>query len=257
MRATIVLSVLAAAAAALAHPPARVTTTADFKVGAHAVIDVDSSGGSVELTPGPAGAVHVEAERHADTEDAARRLDVVTRLEGNTVHVQFRKQGMMRDVSVAFRITAPADSRIEVQTGGGHVAARGFGGGIHVETGGGGVEVADARGAVRLRSGGGSIAVKHIDGSVEVDTGGGSVRVDGRLRGANHVRSGGGSIHVAIPADDQLAVDASTGGGSARNDFGLPSEGRHTGRFRGNIGNGRAGSLELRTGGGSIALERS
>ena len=256
MRATIVLSIVAAAAVASASPNATLTTTSDFKTAAHATIDVESSGGGVELTRGPAGAVHVVAERTAETEDAARRLEVVTRLEGNTVHVQFRHVGNMRNESVSFRIAAPADSRIEVQTAGGRVAARGFGGGIHVETGGGGVQVADARGPVRLRSGGGSIAVERVVGSVEVDTGGGSVHVQGTLRGENHVRSGGGSIHVAIPGDDKLEVDASTGGGSARNDFGLSSDGERHGRFHGRIGDGSAGSLELRTGGGSIELDR-
>lgn len=258
MRTTIVLSIIVSASLALASPRATVTTTHDFKVAAHAVIDVDSSGGSVELTPGPAGAVHIEAERKAESEDVARRLEVVTRLEGNTVHVQFRSPGMLHNASVGFRIRAPADSRIEVRTGGGHVAANGFGGGIHVDTGGGNVAVADVRGAVELRSGGGSIAVDRVVGSVEIRTGGGSVQVQGTLHGSNHVRTGGGSIRVAIPADDKLAVDASTGAGSARNDFGLASDGeRHSGRFHGRIGDGSAGSLELRTGGGSIALSRS
>ena len=56
---------------------------------------------------------------------------------------------------------------------------------------------------------------------------------------SNRVETGGGSIHVAIPGNSRLAVDASTGGGSAHNDFGIASDGeRHSGRFHGNIGDG-------------------
>ena len=137
------------------------------------------------------------------------------------------------------------------------VSARGFSGGIKVDTGGGGIDIDDASGTVALRSGGGGIEVRHMHGSVDVSTGGGSVRLDGALAGRNRVETGGGSIHVAVPATSRLAVDASTGGGSAHNDFGLASDGeRHSGRFHGNIGDGAGGSLEIRTGGGSINLAR-
>jgi hypothetical protein len=83
------------------------------------------------------------------------------------------------------------------------------------------------------------------------------VRVEGTLSGNNRVETGGGSIHVAVPASSRLSVDASTGGGSAHNDFGIPSDGeRHSGHFRGNIGDGAGGSLEIHTGGGSIRLAK-
>ncbi len=258
MRTALIVALTARCVLAAAHPRATVTTRSDFSVPAHAVIDVDSAAGSVELTTGPAGAVAVEAERRADTEERARRLDVVTRLEGDTLHVRFKRGPSPGDESVSFRIRAPADARLEIVTGGGSVVAPDFSGGIHVETGGGSIDVDDARGRVRLRSGGGSITVARIDGNVELDTGGGSIRVAGRLRGKNHVETGGGSIRVAIPADDALQVDASSGAGSARNDFNLPSQGHFVGgAFHGHIGDGSAGSLELRTGAGAISLERS
>src|SRR6185312_6285783 len=160
--------------------------------------------------------------------------------DGNTIRIKFdhKNHGMFENASVNFKITAPADSKLEVETGGGGVSARGFSGGIKVETGGGGIDVDGATGAMNLRSGGGSIEARHVHGTVDVSTGGGSVR-------------------VAIPASSKLAVDASTGGGSAHNDFGIPDDGeRHSGRFRGNIGDGSSGSLEIRTGGGSISLAK-
>lgn len=239
---------------------ALVTAAQDFKVGAHPTIVVDSSAGGVELTAGPAGSVHIDIERKAESEEVARKLDVQVKQDGNAIRIKFdhRNHGMFENASVNFHITAPADARIEVDTGGGGVSARGFSGGIKVETAGGGIDVDGASGALSLRSAGGSIEARHVNGTVDVSTGGGSVRVEGTLAGKNRVETGGGSIHVSIPASSKLAVDAWTGGGSAHNDFGIPSDGGHwhSGSFRGNIGDGSGGSLELRTGGGSISLAK-
>ncbi len=238
---------------------ATVGTQQDFKVGAHPTIIVESSAGGVELGAGPAGSVHVEAERQADSEEQARKLEVQMQQTGNTVRIVYKHKsfGWHDGGSVQFRITAPADARLEVETGGGGVSARGFAGGIKIETGGGGIDIDGASGALSLRSGGGGIEVRHVNGTVDVSTGGGSVRVEGALSGKNRVETGGGSIHVAVPESSRLAVDASTGGGSAHNEFGLASDGeRHSGRFHGNIGDGAGGSLEIRTGGGSIRLAK-
>ena len=256
---TLALAVVGLFATSAFAARAVVNQQQDFKVGAHPTIIVDSSAGGVELSAGPAGVVHVDVERQADNEDQARKLDVQLKQEGNTIRVSFKHKGGFwhENASVNFRISAPAEAKLEIATGGGGVSARGFAGGIRVNTGGGGIEIDGASGWLNLRSGGGGIEARHINGTVDVSTGGGSVRVEGSLSGKNRVETGGGSIHVAIPASSKLAVDASTGGGSAHNDFGLPSDGeRHSGRFRGNIGDGSGGSLDIHTGGGSIRLAR-
>ncbi|HEX4459488.1 MAG TPA: DUF4097 family beta strand repeat-containing protein [Polyangia bacterium] len=248
---------LAFAGRASAHDRASVVTQDDFKVAAHSLITVNSDGGGVVLVTGPAGVVHVEADRKAGSEDEARKLDAGARLDGNKVVVHYKQAHDWGNNgrSVDFRITAPADAKIDVRTGGGQVDARGFSGGIHVDTGGGSILIADSRGELNLRTGGGSVDVRHVAGSVDIETGGGTIKVDGALSGKNRLETGGGSIHVCIPGDSRLNVDAETGGGSANNDFGLRTdEDRQS--FRGRIGDGNAGSLDMRTGGGSIHLTR-
>ena len=257
MRLIPVLMILGSVCSAGASERATVVTKDEFKVGSHTVINVESDGGAVTLVSGPAGVVRVEAERKAGSEAEARQLDAGARLEGNKVLVHYKQahDWGMSGRGVDFRITAPADAKIDVHTGGGAVDASGFSGGIHVETGGGSILIADARGELRLRSGGGGIDVRHTNGSVDIETGGGSIKVDGALSGKNRVETGGGSIHVCIPGNSRLNVEAETGGGSANNDFGLAlDQDRQT--FRGRIGDGGAGSLQMRTGGGSIHLTR-
>jgi hypothetical protein len=256
MRIWIPLLVLAMSAAD-AFAGAVATSRYDFPVTARATIVVDSDAGAIEVGPGPAGAVHVEALRQADSDAAAQQLAVDARLDGNVVRIKFVAAHHGANEQVDFHITAPADTQLQLRTGGGSVRARGFDAGVDVKSGGGSLEVTDVRGVVRLRTGGGSVEARHVVGSVEIGTGGGSIHVEGALRGQCRAETGGGSIHVAIPADSRLTVDAATGGGSAHNDFGLPTEGRINRRFSGRIGDGGNGSLVLRTGGGSITLTRS
>src|SRR5205807_937412 len=142
MRAISILAILLGGNAALAHPHAKVVTQNEFKIGAKPTIVVDSAAGGVELEAGPAGIVKIEAERQAGSEDEARKLDVQTRLDGNTVHVVYKHAGssMWNDnANVNFRISAPADAKLEIRTGGGAVAARGFSGGVRADTAGGGI----------------------------------------------------------------------------------------------------------------------
>lgn len=257
------LAVAGALALGSVAQAARVTTKQDFKVEARATISVDSEGGSVTVEPGPAGVVTVEMERRGTSENSARALPVTINVEGNTVKIRFHRDRPVhwgRSESVDFRIIAPTDSRIDAETGGGSVHVTGMNGGVEVQTGGGSVGVGECKGKIHVRTGGGGIDLAQVSGNVEATTGGGSVMLRGALSGHNVVETGGGSIHVAIPADSRLNVDASTGGGSAHNDFGIATDGNKWGPprgFHGKIGDGSAGSLQLRTGGGSISLERS
>ncbi|MGZ3443966.1 MAG: hypothetical protein ACXVDD_30815, partial [Polyangia bacterium] len=128
---TLALVAVALSATVAYAARASVGSQNDFKVGAHPTIIVDSSAGGVELTAGPGGNVHVETERQAETEDLARKLDVQIKQDGNTIRVSFNHKGghWHENASVQFKITAPADSKLEISTGGGGVAARGFSGG--------------------------------------------------------------------------------------------------------------------------------
>jgi hypothetical protein len=215
------------------------TTHHRLPVAAAPTVIVEDDGGAVEVLPGKDGAVEVDARRHAATRDEALALPVTVEVDrdGSVARIRFHEQQHVDGHSVSFAIHAPAGARLQVSTGGGAITTR-------------------RMGAQVLRSGGGAISALEGDGTVEARTGGGSVEVSGRLRGSSHVTTGGGSVHVAIPGDSRLRVDASTGGGSAKNEFGLTVDGRGARRMSGTLGDGSEGSLELRTGGGSLQLTR-
>src|SRR4051794_31242683 len=165
------------------------TTRHEVKVGAAARLVVESDGGSVEVKPGAAGVVKVEAKRHAGTKEEALALDVQVVAADGGAKVSYH-DNVHRNRSVSFVIEAPADAKLDLQTGGGSVAVTGFGGGVQVRTGGGSIALASMKGDVQVRSGGGSISVKGFDGTVRAETGGGGVSLSAvRLRGANTVHT--------------------------------------------------------------------
>lgn len=253
---TAAVFMVGAVAAGAAGANVTETTTEEVQVGKAPSLEVHSDGGSVKVSAGTAGVVRVEARRNAATSAEARDLKVTVAKDGDVVRVHWSEPGSHHNRSVSFVIQAPPASRLRIDTGGGSVKVEGFQQGAEVRTGGGSLALERVQGALKLQTGGGSIHAQTVDGSVEANTGGGSISVSGRLRGSNRVSTGAGSVHVEVPADDALKVTASTGMGSAHNDFGLANEGRHSGRFAGSIGDGSAGTLELRTGAGSISLSK-
>ena len=199
-------------------------------------------------------------ERQAESEDVARKLDVQLKQDGNTIRVHFSHKGggWHDNASVNFKMSAPADSKLEVSTGGGGVSARGFSGGIRVDTGGGGIEI-DGGSGPAMRS---AAAASRCATSAAPST---CRRAAARC--ASKARSAARTASSTLPA---AAPSASPSPASAARRRGFDgrrqraqrlrprrrtaaSGGRPRG-FHGNIGDGSGGSLEIRTGGGSIAL---
>ena len=226
-----VAGLTATASPAFAAARAIVNSQQDFKVGAHPTIIVDSSAGGVELRAGGAGSIHVDMERKAESEDEARKLAVEIKQDGNTIRIassrsiataagttgarsnfkitraRRREASRSRPAAAAWRRAAsPAASRSRPAAAASTSTAPR-------------ARCACARAAA---------ASKCATSTAPSTSRRAAARCASRARsrGTNRVETGGGSIHVAVPADDKLAVDASTGGGSAHNDFGLASRRR-------------------------------
>ncbi len=248
--------VLAALTAGCLDAYARVieTTHHEVAVGAAPQVTVDSRGGGIEIAPGPAGKVTVEARRAAATREQALALDVKVVKDGSGARITFDGDKRL-DASVEFIIRAPADSRLELSTGGGGIQVGAFTAPASARTGGGGIRVDGLKGDLHRRAGGGAIHVERTEGKLEVETGGGAINVTAaRLRGDNRLSTGGGGINCSFGPDTRLSIEATTGGGSIANNLGLKSQSRQ--HLTGTIGDGKDGTLRIRTGGGGINLER-
>ncbi len=120
-------------------------------------------------------------------------------------------------------------------------------------TGSGSITIRGARGRLSLLTGSGSVLISGLDGSVSIRSGSGSVTIDGRLQGDNTITTGSDSATMRLGGNPDLTVDIATGNGSISDSFGLHANGT---QLQGKIGSGAGGSLVIRTGSGSVSLQK-
>jgi len=200
--------------------------------------------------------------------------------------------GWFNNSKIRFEIQVPTKTTTDLQTGGGHVTVSSLEGDAHADTSGGHIEVTDLRGNLAAETSGGHISIKKISGNARVETSGGHIEsddVDGDLfaetsgghieiRGAKgrvdadtsgghvevsfakgnahggKIESSGGGITVAIDPNVDLAIDASTSGGSVRTDIPVKILGKVSGSsIKGSLGKGGE-MLYVHTSGGSVNI---
>ena len=194
---------------------------------------------------------------------------------------------------IRFEIQVPTKTSTDLQTGGGHVTVRALEGDAKAETSGGHIEISDLLGNVNAETSGGHITLKKISGTARVETSGGHIETDGvegnlvaetsgghiEIRGAKgrvdadtsgghvevgfakgnahggKIESSGGGITVEVDPNVDLAIDASTSGGSVSTDIPVKIVGK-VGRssIRGTLGKGGE-TLYVHTSGGSVSIE--
>ena len=196
---------------------------------------------------------------------------------------------------IRFEIQVPKKTRTDLQTGGGHIAVHALEGDANADTSGGHIEITDLKGNVTAETSGGHITLKKISGNAKVETSGGYIEadaVDGNLfaetsgghieirdakgrvdadtsgghvevgfaKGNAHggkIESSGGGITVALDPDVDLAIDASTSGGSVSTDIPVKVVGKvNRSSIKGTLGKGGE-TLYVHTSGGSVTIGSS
>jgi DUF4097 and DUF4098 domain-containing protein YvlB len=228
-------------------------TEYSFTAGDAPTLEIDNSTGPVTVRAGEGNAIDVVA-----TKRARRRSDV----DRNEVDLQPKAGGLIvkawqvpgvRGASVSLEITAPEDTRVEVNNGTGPIDVSGFRNGVSLGNGTGDLTVVNVLGEIRADAGTGSIVVRGAAGPVSMDTGTGSLRYDGVPQGACRFDVGTGSIWLAVPEDLHAEVNLGVGTGSVESEFAV--DGQVTKRsVRGTIGRGDECTLRAGTGTGSIYL---
>ena len=193
---------------------------------------------------------------------------------------------------IRFEIQVPTKTATALQTGGGHIKLSSLDGDQNADTSGGHIEVKDVHGNVNAETSGGHISLSKIAGNAKVETSGGHIEADGvegnlsaetsgghiEIRGAKgrvdadtsgghvavgfakgnahggKIESSGGGITVSVDPNVDLAIDASTSGGSVRTDIPVKILGKVTGSsIRGTLGKGGE-TLYVHTSGGSVSI---
>jgi len=215
----------------------RESSEQSFVVGEAPSLSIDNFAGQVTVVAGESGTIRVQVTKKARGQNRLDSLAVSIVEKENGLQIETRNSSHLSNVSVDLEITAPADTRLDVQNGAGEVNASGLVGELALHTGAGSVDVSGGSGAARL------------------DTGAGSITYQGNPQGDCRFDTGAGSIEIYLPADASVNVDLSTGVGDISVDFDVAGQVSRQ-RVQGTIGAGGQGSIYAHTGVGSIDLRR-
>lgn len=256
-----------------------------FKLTGKADLRVDSNDGPIEVSSSSAPEIHVRVWTSGWRISADEVRILRESQEGNRVEIEVRVprsrwswgfSSIHREVRI--EITVPQDANMDLHTGDGHIRARGVNGEIRLDTGDGNVNADDLKGNLRIHTGDGYIEGSGLDGVLDADTGDGHIRLRGRFDGLKvhtgdgsitadatggsnmtgewSMRTGDGSVTVRLPDGFSAELDAHTGDGTISSQLPITVSGAlNKSSLRGNINHGGA-TLMVRTGDGSIRIER-
>ena len=228
-------------------------------------LEVLTRSGDITVRAGASGVVLIRGKIYVgDRWLAGRREDDVHAIEqnppikqsGNSVHIDYVD---IRNISVDYEITVPADTtvrahsgsgdqilegtrgnadvqtgsgdvklanltgEIHLQTGSGDVRAHSIAGAVHGGTGSGNIEIEEtAQGNVDLHTGSGNITTRGLQGGFRGETGSGDVTAEGTQTGSWEIHTGSGNVHVHLPGNAAFDADISTSSGTV--DVGAPVE---------------------------------
>jgi len=201
-------------------------------------------------------------------------VEIEVRVPRNHGWISFNNNGR----SVHVELTVPRETDLDLHTGDGHINARDITGNLRLDTGDGNMRTDNLHGTLRLHTGDGNIEGSMLEGALTADTGDGHVDVRGKFdhlevhSGDGHIqvaaesgsrmaapwsiRTGDGRVTLAVPNDFGAELDAHTGDGRISVDMPVTMNGTW-GRnsVRGKLNNGGE-SLTIRSGDGSISVER-
>ncbi len=210
------------------------------------VIVVDGSpNGGIAITGWDRDEILVQARvtAHARSEDEAE--DLATQVEidyGNTIRADGPRSRRRSHWSVSYRIFAPHESNLRLETTNGGIHISEINGGIDFETTNGGVDLYALSGDVRGRTTNGGV---HVELAGESWDGAGM-----------DVQTTNGGIHITVPDGYSAHLETGTVNGGMRVDFPIIVQGRFGRTLSTDLGNGGQ-TIRATTTNGGIEIRRS
>jgi DUF4097 and DUF4098 domain-containing protein YvlB len=185
-------------------------------------LEVKTGSGSIEVTAGPPGrvSVHGEIRVRSGFLGVSGGAEKVRRIEENPPIVQqgsvirigvTEDKELLRDVSISYRITAPAETSLVARSGSGSQVIGDLRGAVDASTGSGSVRLGNIGGDVKAKSGSGSIRIDAAGGNLIVKAGSGSITAL-RVAGSIDAGTGSGSIELEQSGSGNVVVRSGSGG---------------------------------------------
>jgi hypothetical protein len=274
-----VAALITLAALALAPALGRATEQTferDLTVSGRVDLSVATGSGSIHLTSGPAGRVHIFGRVRSswganDAEVHEIAANPPIEQTGNIVRIGLRHQ-RFHNISIDYEIQAPPDCFLNAATGSGNLSDDGVGadaklgtgsgsihatglqGGFSAETGSGTIYAEEVgAGDVKAETGSGSIELKNLHGGLRAHTGSGSIKAGGTPTAPWRIETGSGGVEIWT-GNAGLTLDAESGSGGIHSDRDIAAQGslgRH--HVTGKIGGGGP-LVHIETGSGGIRI---
>jgi hypothetical protein len=274
-----VSTALIAACAALATAPAQaaeVTFQRDLAVNGRVDLMVATGSGSIHLTPGASGHVHIFGRVKSSWGGNDQKVQEIANnppieQTGNIVRIGAKHENL-NNISIDYEIQAPPDAFLDAASGSGGVTDDGVGANAKLSTGSGGIHATGLQGGfsletgsgtiyaeqvgagdVKAETGSGSIELKNLHGALRAETGSGGIKAGGTPSGPWHITTGSGSVEIWT-GDTGIILDAESGSGGIHSDREIASQGseKHH-HLEGKIGGGGP-TVRIETGSGSIHI---
>lgn len=235
-----------------------------YTLGGPPLLKVESSDAEIHVDTWDKNTIEarVTTERYKIGEHGVR---INERQTGDHVEIEVR---LPRDVHsfnfsrghVQIDVHMPHEGKVNLSTGDGRVRVAGVKGDLDLRSGDGSLELDSVSGTLRARTGDGNIRANGRFDLLELSTSDGRIDVEAQ-RGSTmghgwDLRTSDGGVSLRVPAELAADVDIHTGDG--RIDLELPVivEGRFGGgTVRGKL-NGGGSLLAIKTGDGSVRLEK-
>jgi DUF4097 and DUF4098 domain-containing protein YvlB len=271
---------------ALASPARADQWEKTYKLTGKPDLRVSSNDGSIELSSSAAQEIHVRVWTSGWRISSDEVQITRDAQEGNRVEVEVRVprsrwnwgfSSIRKELRI--EVTVPQESNLDLRTGDGHITARRVTGEIRIDTSDGHVTADELHGNVRIHTSDGHIEGTGFDGSLDAETSDGHMQLRGRfdalrlhtgdgsitaeavpgskMSGEWSIRTSDGSVTLRLPDGFNAELDAHTGDGTISSQLPITVSGAlNRSSLRGNINKGGP-TLLVRTGDGSIRIERT
>ncbi len=281
--ATFAAFALAATAFLAAAAPAHADQwTHTYSVSGGPMITLHATQASVEISQGASGQVYAQVT--TTSWSIPRDVKITDSQNGSQIEIDVRSPhnvfNWFGSSSHSLRVIlhVPAQAGLDLQTGDGNITVDSISGDLRLDSGDGNISATHLSGNLRFHTGDGHVEASNLDGSLAADTGDGHISVDGRFDALNlrsgdgsivvgvstdshpsstwNVSTGDGSITLRLPSAFAATLDAHTGDGHISLDFPVAVTGSLSGSSIHGQLNGGGPLVVLRSGNGSIHVEK-
>jgi len=217
----------------------------EFKSEKVSTIQVQTDSGSIVLSTAEGSLINAEVTGEYNTE----KCEVTSELKDSrlVLTAKSRRKWFWRssNCKTGFNVSAPANKKIIVKSGAGHIEIGSFTAGVDSYSGAGMVEFKNTSGQISVKTGAGTVIGDIYSENMDVKSGAGTVNLSWTKtpeKGLCVVKSGAGATVLSFPAGSKVSVNFKSGAGSLKNELGdNPQAG-----FR----------LDVKTGAGSLHIKK-